>query len=132
MDKSYSISELAKEFDVTPRAIRFYEDKGLISPSRNGQHRIYSPKDRIRLMLVLRGKRLGLSLDQSREIIELYSPNSNNTRQLQTMYERLQEQEENLKQKMKDLKAMQKEIKEAKERCLKALNDVRKNNKSVE
>src|SRR5215510_11979084 len=62
----YSISDLAREFDVTPRAIRFYEDHGLLAPKRDGQRRIYSPRDRTRLKLTLRGKRLGLSLSEIR------------------------------------------------------------------
>lgn len=70
--QTYSISELAREFDVTPRAIRFYEDEGLLNPRREGSRRIYSKRDLVRLKLVLRGKRLGLSLAQVREMFELY------------------------------------------------------------
>jgi DNA-binding transcriptional MerR regulator len=69
---SYSIAQLTAEFDITPRAIRFYEDRGLITPRRNGNRRVYSPRDRVRLKLILRGKRLGLSLDEIREIIDMY------------------------------------------------------------
>ena len=68
----YSISDLAREFDVTPRAIRFYEDEGLLNPRREGSRRIYSKRDYVRLKLVLRGKRLGLSLAQVREMFDLY------------------------------------------------------------
>jgi DNA-binding transcriptional MerR regulator len=70
--ETYSISDLAREFDVTPRAIRFYEDEGLITPRREGSRRIYSKRDYVRLKLVLRGKRLGLSLAQVREMFDLY------------------------------------------------------------
>ncbi len=70
--QTYSISELAREFDVTPRAIRFYEDEGLLNPRRDGSRRIYSKRDFVRLKLVLRGKRLGLSLAQVREMFDLY------------------------------------------------------------
>ncbi len=70
--QTYSISELAREFDVTPRAIRFYEDEGLLNPRREGSRRIYSKRDFVRLKLVLRGKRLGLSLAQVREMFDLY------------------------------------------------------------
>ena len=69
---TYSISDLAHEFDVTPRAIRFYEDEGLLNPRREGSRRIYSKRDYVRLKLVLRGKRLGLSLAQVREMFDLY------------------------------------------------------------
>src|SRR5205807_1656319 len=70
----FSISELAREFDVTPRAIRFYEDQGLLAPRRAGQRRIYTPRDRTRLKLTLRGKRLGLTLAEIRELIDMYEP----------------------------------------------------------
>ena len=69
---TYSISELAQEFDITPRTIRYYEDEGLITPSREGQTRIYSHKDKIRLKLTLRGKRLGFSLAEIRELFDMY------------------------------------------------------------
>ncbi|MFY7777190.1 MAG: MerR family transcriptional regulator, partial [Elstera sp.] len=72
MSSSYSIAQLTAEFEITPRAIRFYEDRGLITPRRNGNRRVYSPRDRVRLKLILRGKRLGLSLDEIREIIDMY------------------------------------------------------------
>jgi DNA-binding transcriptional MerR regulator len=70
----FSISELAREFDVTPRAIRFYEAEGLVAPRRDGQRRIYTLRDRTRLKLTLRGKRLGLTLSEIRELIEMYEP----------------------------------------------------------
>src|SRR5882762_6796626 len=70
----FSISDLAREFDITPRAIRFYEDQGLLAPRREGQRRIYTPRDRTRLKLTLRGKRLGLTLSEIRELIDMYEP----------------------------------------------------------
>jgi DNA-binding transcriptional MerR regulator len=75
---SYSIRDLASEFDVTTRTIRYYEEKGLLSPKRNGSQRIYSPSDRTKLKLILRGKRLGFSLDESAEIILMYGPGGKN------------------------------------------------------
>ena len=81
----YSISQLAKEFDVTTRTIRHYEDLGLLAPARRGQTRVYSPADRTRLRLILRGKRLGLSLDDSREIIDMYEPGKSNVDQLKKL-----------------------------------------------
>ena len=69
--RTFSISELAREFDVTTRSIRFYEDQGLLNPTRQGQHRIYSRQDRVRLKLTLRGKRLGFSLAEIRELFDL-------------------------------------------------------------
>jgi DNA-binding transcriptional MerR regulator len=73
-DPEFSISDLAREFDITPRAIRFYEDQGLLAPRREGQRRIYSARDRTRLKLTLRGKRLGLTLSEVRELIDMYEP----------------------------------------------------------
>jgi DNA-binding transcriptional MerR regulator len=71
-DRTYTISQLAREFDVTPRALRFYEDKGLLSPRREGMNRVYSHRDRGRLQLILKGKRVGLSLIEIKEILDLY------------------------------------------------------------
>ncbi|MGH8749454.1 MAG: MerR family transcriptional regulator, partial [Burkholderiales bacterium] len=78
----YSIGDLAREFDVTPRAIRFYEDQGLLAPRRDGQRRIYMPRDRARLKLTLRGKRLGLTLSEIRELIDMYEPGRDERPQL--------------------------------------------------
>jgi DNA-binding transcriptional MerR regulator len=71
-DRTFTISELAREFTVTPRALRFYEDKGLLTPRREGLNRVYSHRDRARLLLILRGKRVGLSLLEIKEILDLY------------------------------------------------------------
>ncbi|MGE3250818.1 MAG: MerR family DNA-binding transcriptional regulator [Hyphomonadaceae bacterium] len=72
-ERTYSISELAREFKVTPRALRFYEDKGLLTPRRDGLNRVYFPRDRARLTLILQGKRVGLSLIEIKEILDLYN-----------------------------------------------------------
>ncbi|QGX41608.1 MerR family transcriptional regulator [Permianibacter aggregans] len=72
MKQTFSISDLAREFDVTPRSLRHYEDEGLLSPERQGQQRIYSVRDRVRLALIIRGKNIGFSLAEIREIIDLY------------------------------------------------------------
>lgn len=71
-ERSYTISQLAREFEVTPRALRFYEDKGLLAPHRDGMNRVYSHRDRAKLQLILRGKRVGLSLVEIKEILDLY------------------------------------------------------------
>ena len=81
-DKLYSITELADEFDITPRAIRFYETKTLLAPQRAGATRVYNYRDRARLMLVLRGKRLGFSLEDIKEYIDLYDAERSGTEQL--------------------------------------------------
>jgi DNA-binding transcriptional MerR regulator len=72
IDRTYTISELAREFQVTARALRFYEDKGLISPRRDGLNRVYGARDRARLQLILRGKRVGFPLSEIREMLDLY------------------------------------------------------------
>ena len=71
-DRTYTISQLAREFEVTPRALRFYEDKGLLSPRRDGMNRVYSHRDRGKLQLILRGKRVGLSLIEIKSLLDLY------------------------------------------------------------
>ena len=72
MSQTYTIGELAQEFDLTTRAIRFYEDLGLLTPARAGRQRVYSPRDRARLLLTLRAKRLGLSLTEAKDILDMY------------------------------------------------------------
>ena len=94
--ETYSISELAREFDVTPRAIRFYEDEGLLTPRREGGRRIYSKRDYVRLKLVLRGKRLGLSLAQVREMFDLYDSAKDERPQLERFLAALEARREQL------------------------------------
>src|SRR3990167_9097004 len=74
--KTFTITELAHEFDVTPRAIRFYEDLGLLSPARVGRNRVYGGRDRTRLKLTLRGKRLGFSLQEIKQLVTMYDTES--------------------------------------------------------
>ncbi|AZZ92019.1 MerR family transcriptional regulator [Hahella sp. KA22] len=126
MTKNYSISDLAKEFDVTTRTIRFYEAEGLLSPERQGQTRIYSEKDRVYLKLILRGKRLGFSLAESKQIICMYDPDSGNRVQLQLMLNKIAEKRDILKQQLSDIRLMQEELDEAEERCRQALADFEK------
>ncbi len=81
VDRTYSISELAREFGCTARALRFYEDKGLLTPRRDGLTRVYLPRDRARLIIILRGKRVGLSLIDIKEILDLYKADPDNRAQ---------------------------------------------------
>jgi DNA-binding transcriptional MerR regulator len=106
----FSISELSREFDVTPRAIRFYEDQGLLSPRRDGQRRIYTPRDRTRLKLTLRGKRLGLTLSEIRELIDMYEPGRDERPQLKRFLAVLESHRETLLQQRADLEAQLTEI----------------------
>ncbi len=124
--RTFSISELAKEFDVTTRTIRFYEQQGLLTPTRQGQTRIYSPKDRVRLMLTLRGKRLGFSLAESKELFDMYdSTNQGNEKQLLYMLDILSKKRADMLQQLKDIQRLQEELDNAEERCQDALNRVR-------
>ncbi|HEY6967134.1 MAG TPA: MerR family DNA-binding transcriptional regulator [Burkholderiales bacterium] len=106
----YSIGELATEFDVTPRAIRFYEDHGLLAPRRAGQRRIYSPRDRTRLKLTLRGKRLGLTLSEIRELIDMYEPGRDERPQLERFLAVLDAHKAGLVQQRADIEAQLSEI----------------------
>jgi DNA-binding transcriptional MerR regulator len=119
--RSFTIRELASEFEVTSRTIRHYEDLGLLSPGRRGQTRIYSAADRTRLKLILRGKRLGLSLEESRTIIAMYDPLEGNRAQLERLLARVREQRETLLGRRRDLEAMLRELDEAEAGCLAAL-----------
>lgn len=110
MPQSYSISELAREFDVTTRTIRFYEDEGLLNPERRGQTRIYSPRDRVLLKLILRGKRLGFSLAECGELFNLYDPAQGNQAQYQLMLGKLAERRRALEQQLHDIRLMQIEL----------------------
>jgi DNA-binding transcriptional MerR regulator len=106
----FSISELASEFDVTPRAIRFYEDHGLLAPRRAGQRRIYSGRDRTRLKLTLRGKRLGLTLSEIRELIDMYEPGRDERPQLQRFLAVLESHKASLLQQRMDIEAQLTEL----------------------
>lgn len=121
---SYTISELAAEFDITTRTIRFYEEKGLLKPTRQGQNRIYSAADRTRLKLILRGKRLGLSLEESRDIIEMYEPNHDNSKQLTTLINAIRDKRQQLKQQRRDIDSMMQDLDDAEERLLESLGNL--------
>jgi DNA-binding transcriptional MerR regulator len=84
-DQTYTISELSREFAVTPRALRFYEDKGLLSPRREGMNRIYSARERGRLQLIRRGKRLGFPLTEIKGVLDLYDLEDGEHKQMQTV-----------------------------------------------
>jgi DNA-binding transcriptional MerR regulator len=106
----FSISDLAREFDITPRAIRFYEDQGLLAPRREGQRRIYTPRDRTRLKLTLRGKRLGLALSEIRELIDLYEPGRDERPQLERFLAVLESHKASLLRQRQDLEAQLAEL----------------------
>ncbi len=110
MSTTFTISELAKEFGVTTRTIRFYEDQGLLSPKREGTNRVFSPRDRVRLKLALRGKRLGFSLAEIRELFELYDVSRDEHKQLEEFLARLERRRGQLEQQREDIEVMMREI----------------------
>ncbi len=120
---SYSISELAAEFDITTRTIRFYEEKGLLQPTRRGQSRVYTPADRTKLKLILRGKRLGLSLEESRDIIEMYRADHDNRQQLQTLIDKIREKRQQLQHQLHDIEVLLQDLDEAEIRLVEAMQD---------
>ena len=117
----FSISELAREFDITPRAIRFYEDQGLLAPRRDGQRRIYSPRDRTRLKLTLRGKRLGLTLSEIRELIDMYEPGRDERPQLERFLAVLEAHKASLVQQREDIEAQLSELQAVEKKVKKRL-----------
>jgi DNA-binding transcriptional MerR regulator len=117
---THTITELAREFDLTPRAIRYYEDQGLIAPERMGQQRIYGKRDRTRLKLTLRGKRLGLSLAEIRELIDMYDSAPEST-QLERLIEVLADRRARLEQQREDIEAVLTEIAAIERQCRNAL-----------
>ncbi|MCG7598707.1 MerR family DNA-binding transcriptional regulator [Halomonas sp. McH1-25] len=118
----YTIGELSKLFEVTPRTIRFYEQEGLLEPERRGQTRIYHDKDRVRLKLTLRGKRLGFSLAEIREVIQLYdrAPDGDE-RQLRRMLDILADKRAAMQQQLEDIRILQRELDDVESRCQESL-----------
>jgi DNA-binding transcriptional MerR regulator len=112
-----TITELAQEFDVTPRAIRFYEDVGLLMPTRAGRNRVYSQRDRTRLKLTLRGKRLGLSLQEIKQLVDMYDSPSDTAPQLQAFLGVLAEHRRQLEMQREDLELTLAEITQHEARC---------------
>ena len=110
MRNTFTISELATEFGVTTRTIRFYEDQGLLSPKREGTSRIFSNRDRVRLKLALRGKRLGFPLAEIRELFELYDVSRDERKQLEEFLVRLEGRRAHLEQQREDIEVMLNEI----------------------
>jgi DNA-binding transcriptional MerR regulator len=123
MSTSFTISELAKEFGVTTRTIRFYEDQGLLSPKREGMNRIFTHRDRVRLKLALRGKRLGFSLAEIRELFELYDVSRDEERQLEAFLAKLERRRALLEQQREDIEVMLNEIDFFATQCRRLLKD---------
>jgi DNA-binding transcriptional MerR regulator len=121
---TYTITELAREFDITPRAIRFYEDQGLLSPSREGaggRNRVYLPRDRTRLKLTLRGKRLGLSLSEIKSLVDMYESPKDTEAQMHRFLTVLAQHRETLEQQREDIEMSLSEISAHEEECKRLL-----------
>ena len=122
--RSWTISELAEEFDVSTRTLRFYEEKGYINPRREGQRRIYGPADRTRIRLILRGKRIGMTLDECMEIIGMYNPQENSAAQLDSLIERIGERRATLEQQRQDIEETLRALEDIEKLCRNALGTV--------
>jgi DNA-binding transcriptional MerR regulator len=122
-EAQYSISQLAKEFEITPRTLRFYESRGILSPRRQGTTRIYGERDRVRLILALRGRRAGLTVEDIREVIDMYDPNQpDDPRQTLVLLEKLREHRRELINKIKDINETLKAMDEIETRTMEVLN----------
>ena len=119
--KSFTITELAAEFDVTPRAIRFYEDVGLLEPTRAGRNRVYSQRERTRLKLTLRGKRLGLSLQEIKQLVDMYDSPSDTAPQLEAFLAVLRSHRKQIELQLEDIRVTLEEIDQHEERCKRLL-----------
>jgi len=123
MTKTYTISELGREFSVTARTIRYYEDQGLLNPDRSGLNRVFSGRDRVRLKLALRAKRLGFSLGEIRELFELYDVSRNEQHQLEIFLAKLDRRRVILEQQREDIEVMLNEIQFFAEQCRRFLHE---------
>ncbi|MEM9171664.1 MAG: MerR family DNA-binding transcriptional regulator [Pseudomonadota bacterium] len=119
--RRFAIGDLASEFNVSTRTLRFYEEKGLLTPERIGGVRYFNAADRVRLRLILRGKRLGLSLEDSAEIIDLYDAPQGGKRQLEALLAKLEERRDWLNRQAQDIAAALADLSAVEQRCRDAL-----------
>ncbi len=119
--RTWTIAELAEEFGVTHRTIRFYEDRGLVTPQRRGTHRVYHPRDRVRLALVLRGKRLGFDLAQIRRIVDMYDEAPGEAGQLSYLLDQIDARRGELEQRRADIETTLAELDDVERRVRQAL-----------
>ncbi|GHD07903.1 MerR family transcriptional regulator [Tianweitania populi] len=120
----YTITELTREFDISTRTLRFYEDEGLIHPVRRGRTRLFRPTDRHLLKQILRGKRLGFSINEIREIVQMYKEPPGEVGQLKLMIQRIDEKRDDLRQKRRDLEETLEELDHAEEACVERLAEL--------
>jgi len=121
---NFSIGDLSKEFDITTRSIRFYEDQGLLMPTRKGKTRIYNQRDKVRLKLILRGKRLGFSLAETGSLFELYDADKSSAKQLSSMMELIEDKKNDLKQQLDDINAVLIELDDLESNCQNILTNL--------
>lgn len=122
MDKIYSVTELARDLDVTPRTIRFYEDQGLIAPQRAGSTRVYTHRDRARMILILRGKRLGFSIKEIKEFLDLYVVDVTQVEQMQLLLNKVRDRSRQLEEQRRALELTLRELKDIEKLTVDALN----------
>lgn len=121
MREFYTITELTREFDISTRTLRFYEDEGLINPVRRGRTRLFRPADRHLVRQIMRGKRLGFSINEIREIIQIYKEPPGMVGQLKLMIHRIEEKRDELRGKRRDLEDTLAELDQAEEACVEKL-----------
>jgi DNA-binding transcriptional MerR regulator len=121
MESTFSIGDLAREFDLTTRAIRFYEDQGLLFPKRRGQTRLFDQRDRTRLKLILRGKRLGFPLAEIREIVDMYDAPPGEAGQLSLLVEKVEARRARLLRQREDIAIALRELDAVEARCAERL-----------
>ena len=124
--QTWSIAELAAQYDVTLRTIRFYEDRGLLTPERRGTVRVYHPRDRVRLGLILRGKRLGFTLDEIATIVDMYDAEPGEEGQLVYLLDQITTRRAELEQRRQDIDETLKELAEVERRCQADLRSLRR------
>ncbi len=124
MSTTYGISDLAREFDITTRTLRFYEEKGYLKPKRQGTRRIYSPSDRTRLRLILRGRRIGFSLDESADIVLMYDSSGSDRKQLQKLITGIKKKQAELKTQQQDIEYMLLDLQDVEKNCVNALAEI--------
>lgn len=117
MGESFRIGDLSREFQVTTRTIRFYEDEGMLAPRRHGRNRVYSARDRVRLKLILRGKRLGFSLSEVRGLLDLYDAPAGEAGQLHSFIEKIRERRASLLEQRAEIDTVLAEMTSLEQQC---------------
>lgn len=124
MTKLYSITEMTREFDISTRTLRFYEDEGLIHPERRGRTRLYRPADRHLIAQILRGRRIGFTIAEIREIIQVYNEPPGEVGQLKLLMKKVEERRDGLRQKRKDIDETITELDSIEEACLNRMAEI--------